>query len=122
MKDLHQLQFDLLHGNRFAEKVHPALIQKPTDDYHLGLYPKMEIQEITSTENAYNIIAKGVPKFSKLVNKTDDEVVFEWEEMTNGLSSFTVNKSDIESGEKYQFKLYNSREKVLQQSTAFTIE
>lgn len=122
MKDLHQLQFDLLHGNRFAEKVHPALIQKPTDDYHLGLYPKMEIQEITSTGNAYNIIAKGVPKFSKLVNKTDDEVVFEWEEMTNGLSSFTVNKSDIESDEKYQFKLYNSREKVLQQSTAFTIE
>ena len=121
MGDLHQIQYDLLHGNRYVEKTIPGLIDTPAKDYHLGLYPTMEIQEISSTGNSYEILAEGVPKFTKLLSEDDEELVVEWKAIRNGLSSFTVNKSDVESGEKFRFALYDSLDNILRSTDYFEI-
>ena len=121
MGDLHQMQYDLLHGNRYVEKTIPGLIDTPAKDYHLGLYPTMEIQEISSTGNSYEILAEGVPKFTKLLSEDDEELVVEWKAIRNGLSSFTVNKSDVESGEKFRFALYDSLDNILRSTDYFEI-
>lgn len=121
MGDLHQLQYDLLHGSRHVEASIPGLIDMPSEDYHLGLASDMAVQEITSLGNAYSILAEGVPKFTKLVSENDKELVVEWKKLSNGLSSFTVNKSDVESGEQFRFALYDSLDNVLRSTDYFEI-
>ncbi|MDQ0428845.1 phosphoglycerol transferase MdoB-like AlkP superfamily enzyme [Planomicrobium stackebrandtii] len=121
MEDLHQLQYDLLHGSRHVEQAIPGLIDAPAENYHLGLVSDMEIQEITSLGNAYEILAEGVPKFTKLLSEDDTELVAEWNELGNGLSSFTVNKSDVEAGEKFRFALYDSLDNILRSTDYFEI-
>lgn len=121
MGDLHQMQFDLLHGKRHVEKTIPGLIGKPADDYHLGLYPEMDVRKITDNGNSFEILTKGVPKFTKILSENDEELVAEWNELGNGLSAFTVNKSDIEAGEKFRFALYDSLENILRNTDYFEI-
>lgn len=121
MGDLHQIQFDLLHGKRHVEKTIPGLIAMPANDYHLGLYPEMDVQKITDNGNSFEILTKGVPKFTKLLSEDNEELVAEWNELGNGLSTFTVNKSDVEAGEKFRFALYDSLENILRNTDYFEI-
>lgn len=121
MGDLHKLQYDLLHGSRHVERAVPGIIKKPTEDYHLGLSPDMEVQEIISLGNAFEIFVEGVPKFTKLLSEDDEELVVEWKAIGNGLSSFTVNKSDVEAGEKFRFALYDSLDNILRSTDDFEI-
>lgn len=121
MNDLHHLQYDLLHGNRYVKNTNPSLISAPAKDYHLGLYPAMKIQEVASFGNSYEILVQGVPKYTKLVSEGDEELAAEWKDIGNGVSSYTVSKNDVEPGEKFRFALYESLGNVLRSTDYFEI-
>ncbi|KOF09925.1 hypothetical protein AC739_12605 [Planococcus glaciei] len=119
MQDLHALQFDLLHGKRYAEEEIPGLIENPMKDYHLGLYSTMAVDTIYATSESYNIMVSGAPKYSKLMNFDDEEIPAVWTDLPDGKASFAVSKKDIEPGEKYRLAVYDSLDNILRASEYF---
>lgn len=122
MKDIYMLQYDLLHGERYAENIIPDLIAESSEDYHLGLLPEIEILKVTENSDQYKILARGAPKFSKVMTENGEEITTEWQLADNGMSYFTVSKKNIEAGRSVFLAVYNSRESLLRKSVAFTLE
>jgi len=116
MKDLQLIQYDLLHGKRYSEVTIEGLIDTPSKNYHLGLYPTMEIQKVVDSSDTYEVLVKGAPKFTKLIEEDTEEIKSEWIYKGNGISSFTFNKKDIDLKKNYQFVLYDSLDNVLRKT------
>ncbi|WP_257967867.1 LTA synthase family protein [Peribacillus deserti] len=122
MEDLHVLQYDLLHGKRYAGDSIPGLIDEPTKDYHLGLYPTIKIQKTTFTADHYEIFVKGAPKYAKIMSKDGKEVKAVWKDGADDTASFTVNKNDMEAKESYRFAVYDNLDNVLRTSKYFKLK
>lgn len=122
MQDISMLQYDLLHGERYAEELIPDLIADPSVDFYLGLMPEIEVLEVTETEDQYRILARGAPKFSEVVTEDGQKITAEWLLTESGLSSFRVSKKNIEAGRSVFLAVYNSRDNLLRKSETFTLE
>lgn len=121
MKDLQMIQYDLLHGKRYAEYLMPELVRTPSPDYHLGLYPEMNAQKMVETPESYELYIEGAPKFSEVLVNGEAQTA-EWQTGGQGLAVFTLPKQQVEKDAEIQVVVYNSRGAVLRQTDVFTIE
>lgn len=122
MKELHALQFDLLHGKRYAKEEIPGIIQNPAKDYHLGLDSEMKVEAVNTKPGGYEVVVSGAPKFSKIMSADDEEIPAVWEEMGNGKAAFAVSKNDLAEGEEYRLAVYDSLENILRASEFFEFQ
>ncbi|WP_162200607.1 LTA synthase family protein [Mesobacillus campisalis] len=121
MHDLQLLQYDMLHGKKYAKEAIPNLMGAPDEEYFLGQFKEMSFERSNSAGNKYEMIAKGVPKYSKLVSNNKKEIHIEWKSSNEGIATFIVDKDAIEKDESYFFVVYDSLGNILRQTRPFII-
>lgn len=122
MRDLHLLQYDLLHGKAYSKNVNGELDLKPSKNYFLGQYKNMKLISINNFQNSINLSLEGVPKFAKLIDSENEEITSEWIGTKNGISDFIISNKDIHSNEKYRFAVYDSMGNILKATEPFKIK
>jgi phosphoglycerol transferase MdoB-like AlkP superfamily enzyme len=122
MKDLHLLQYDLLHGRSYSKKEEGYLNVEPRKEYFLGEYKNMKLKEVTKLSNSYQISVVGVPKYAKLINEENKEIKSQWVSSRNGVADFLVNKRDINTNQNYRFAVYDSMGNILRATEQFKIK
>jgi phosphoglycerol transferase MdoB-like AlkP superfamily enzyme len=121
MKDLQLLQYDFLHGKKYAKEAIPSLMEAPDEDYFLGQFKEMSFEKSILAGDKYELIAKGVPKYSKLVSNNKKEIPIEWKSSNEGIATFIVDKDAIEEDESYFFVVYDSLGNTLRQTRPFIL-
>ncbi|WP_409290580.1 LTA synthase family protein [Peribacillus sp. SCS-37] len=116
MNDLKMLQYDLLHGKRYADAEIKGLKDSPDNDYFLGIIDKMTFKKVTIDSDAYEISVYGAPKFAKLIDSGGDIVPSEWTGNKNDISTFKIKKSDIKAKEKYRLAVFDSNGNILRKT------
>jgi phosphoglycerol transferase MdoB-like AlkP superfamily enzyme len=122
MNDLHLLQYDLLHGKGYSKNENTELDLKPSKGYFLGQYKNMKVISIRNNNNNTQISIEGVPKFAKLIDSEKEEIKSEWVGSENGISTFIINKNDINPNEKYRFAVFDSMGNILKTTDSFNIK
>ena len=121
MEDLEVIQYDWLHGERHSADLLPNMEFSPASDYHLGLYPEMNVQRITEKGTLYEIFVEGAPKYAKLLVDGEEVEEIAWRKAEPGVAAFSVSQNRIGPGADVEFAVLNSRGAVLSKTESFNI-
>lgn len=120
MQDLQLLQHDWLHGERYYESLHGEL--QVHQDFHLGLYEEILIQNQNKIETVYEWIVKGAPKYTEVLINGKPIDSFGWQRLEPGISKYTIPVEELKVGDTLQFMVTNARGSELMKSRTIEIE